>query len=194
MQDSSDFKIVSRLPSPLDGLDRTNGVPHFRRYCRKSRRYVDAFTNIVRDPRVTRNAPDELLNKLAGFGRSGGVDDIRLNSSSSCMGCHIDGMNRANNDLRDWLDAGGNRLPKGPNGVDGWVNNPDTVKRVRELYPPSSEMRVKMEDDRRVFLNAMAQIKQEMILGVDKNAYVEPIIWTAEWAQRYYKYPVTRSN
>ena len=52
----------------------------------------------------------------------------------------------------------------------------DAVKRVRELYPPSSEMRVKMENDRRVFLNAMAQIKQETILGVDKNTYVEPII------------------
>ena len=32
------------------------------------------------------------------------------------------------------------------------------------------------------------------ILGVDKNVYVEPIVWTTEWAQRYYKYPVTRSN
>ena len=37
-------------------------------------------------------------------------------------------------------------------------------------------MRVKMENDRRVFLNATAQIKQDMILGVDKNTYVEPII------------------
>ena len=51
-----------------------------------------------------------------------------------------------------------------------------------------------MEDDRRVFLSAMAQIKQGMMLGVDKNMYVEPAIWTAEWAQRHYKYPVTRSN
>jgi hypothetical protein len=78
-------------------------------------------------------------------------------------------MNRANNDIRGWLDAGGNRLPKGQYGVDGWVNNPDTVKRVRELYPPSSEMRVKMENDRSVFLNAMSQIKQGMMLGVDKT-------------------------
>jgi hypothetical protein len=171
-----------------------NGLQGYAIFGAWNQRRVDAFTNIVRDPRVTRNAPDELLNKLSGFGRSGGIDDIRLNSSSSCMGCHIDGMNRANNDLRDWLDAGGNRLPKGQYGVDGWVNNADTVARVRELYPPSSEMRVKMESDRRVFLNAMAQIKQEMVLGVDKNTYVEPIIWTVEWAQRFYKYPVTRSN
>jgi hypothetical protein len=41
-------------------------------------------------------------------------------------------------------------------------------------------MRVKEENDRRVFLNAMAQIQQKMILGVDKNVYVEPAIWTIE--------------
>lgn len=171
-----------------------NGLQGYAIFGAWNQRRVDAFTNIVRDPRVTRDLPDDILNKLSGFGRTGGIEDIRLNSSSSCMGCHIDGMNRANNDIRDWLDAGGNRLPKGQYGVDGWVNNPDTVKRVRDLYPPSSEMRTKMEQDRRVFLNAMADIKQGMILGVDKNTYVEPIIWTAEWAQRHYKYPVTRSN
>ena len=55
-------------------------------------------------------------------------------------------------------------------------------------------MRVRIEDDRRVFLTAMAQMKQEMILGVDKNVYVEPAIWTIEWARNHYKYPVTRSN
>ena len=29
-----------------------------------------------------------------------------------------------------------------------------------------------------MFLNAMAQVKQGMVLGVDKNVYVEPTIWT----------------
>lgn len=159
-----------------------------------NQRRVDAFTNIVRDPRVLRNVPDEVLDNLTGFGRSGGIQDHRLNTASSRIGCHIDGMNRVNNDLRDWLDAGGNRLPKGEHGVDGWVNNPDTVKRVRDLYPPSSVMRSKIENDRRVFLTSMAQIKREMILGVDKNTYVEPTIWTIEWARNFYKYPVTRSN
>jgi hypothetical protein len=43
------------------------------------------------------------------------------------------------------------------------------------------------------FLTAMAQVQQGMILGVDKNVYVEPAIWT-EWARNFYKYPVTRSN
>lgn len=78
--------------------------------------------------------------------------------------------------------------------MDGWVNDPVTVARVRELYPPSSVMRTKQENDRRVFLNAMAQVKQGMVLGVDKNTYVEPIIWTVEWAQHYYRYPISRSN
>jgi len=77
-------------------------------------------------------------------------------------------MNRSNNDIRDWLDEGGARLPKGENGANLWLNDPDTVKRVRELYPPSSEMRAKQEKDRGQFLNAMAQIKQGVPLGVDK--------------------------
>ena len=110
------------------------------------------------------------------------------------MGWHIDGMKRANNNIRDWLDEGGARLPKGEYGVDGWVHDADTVARVRELYPPSSVMRTKMEDDRRVFLNAMTRIQQKMILGVDKNVYVEPAIWTIERAHNFYHYPVTRSN
>jgi hypothetical protein len=59
------------------------------------------------------------------------------------------------------------------------------VARVRE--------RAKQENDRRIFLNAMAQVKQGMVLGVDKT-YAEPIIWTVEWAQYYYKYPISRSN
>ena len=51
-----------------------------------------------------------------------------------------------------------------------------------------------MESDRRQYLGAMAQVKQGMALGVDKNTYVEPTIWTIEWAQHFYKYPETRSN
>ena len=40
----------------------------------------------------------------------------------------------------------------------------------------------------------MAEIKDAMILGVDKNVYVEPTIWTIEWARNHYGYPVMRSN
>ena len=101
---------------------------------------------------------------------------------------------RSNNDLRDWLDEGGARLPKGDHGAGAWMNDPATVKRVRELYKPSSVMRPKMESDRRIFLAATAKINEGMILGVDKNTYVEPIVWTTEWAQKHYKYPVARSN
>jgi hypothetical protein len=97
------------------------------------------------------------------------------------MACHIDGMKRANNNIRDWLDEGGDRLPKGEYGVDSWIHNVDTVARVRELHPPSSVMRVKIENDRRVFQNAMAQIQQKMILGVDKNVYVEPAMVAYRW-------------
>jgi hypothetical protein len=71
---------------------------------------------------------------------------------------------------------------------------PPNGQAVRELYKPSSEMRAKTESDRRIFLAAMAKINDGMILGVDKNTYVEPIVWTTEWAQKHYKYPVARSN
>ena len=171
-----------------------NGLQGYVLFGAWNQRRVDAFTNIVRDPRITRNATDTMLDNLTGFGRTAGIEDHRLNTGSSCIGCHIDGMNRSNNNLRDWLDEGGSRLPKGKNGVDGWVNDAATVAKVRELYPASSKMRVTIENDRRLFLGAMAQIQQGMALGVDKNVYVEPAIWTIEWARDFYKYPVTRSN
>lgn len=40
----------------------------------------------------------------------------------------------------------------------------------------------------------MAKNNEGMILGADENNYVEPIVWTTEWAQHHYKYPVARSN
>ena len=41
----------------------------------------------------------------------------------------------------------------------------------------------------------MAHIKQGMMLGADKNLYVEPVIWTVEYVQRKkYRYPQTTSN
>lgn len=101
-----------------------------------SQRRVDAFVQIVRDPGLQRGVDDEAPKNLTGTGTNEAISDHRLNSGSSCIGCHADGMNRANNDLRDWLDEGGGRLPKGEYGVDGWVNDPATVSRVSELYPP----------------------------------------------------------
>lgn len=33
-----------------------------------------------------------------------------------------------------------------------------------------------------------------MNLGTDKNVYLEPTIWTIEWAQKFYRYAPTRSK
>jgi hypothetical protein len=170
-----------------------NGLQGYAIFGAWAQRRVDAFTQIVRDPRIQKYVGDKTNDNLTGPGRAGAVTDQRL-GVASCAGCHIDGMNRQNNDLRDWLDEDPNRIPKGANGAGAWINDPATVKRVRELYPSSKEMRPRIESDRRIFLNAMSQIKDGMVLGVDKNTYVEPIVWTTEWAQKHYKYPVARSN
>jgi hypothetical protein len=37
------------------------------------------------------------------------------------------------------------------------------------VYPPSTETRPRIEDDRRELLSAVAKIKEGMALGVDKN-------------------------
>jgi mono/diheme cytochrome c family protein len=170
-----------------------NGLQAYAIFGAWAQRRVDAFTQIVRDPRLQRYVADKTNSNLTGTGRPGAVTDQRL-GVASCAGCHIDGMKRTNNNLRDWLDEGGSQIPHGNNGAGEWVNDPATVKRVRELYKPSSEMRAKMENDRRIYLAATAKINEGMILGVDKNTYVEPIVWTTEWAQKHYKYPVARSN
>jgi hypothetical protein len=170
-----------------------NGLQAYAIFGAWAQRRVDAFTQIVRDPRIQKYVGDKTNSSVTGTGRSAAVTDQRL-GVASCAGCHIDGMNRSNNDLRDWLDEGGQRIPKGNHGAGAWVNDPATVKRVRELYKPSSEMRAKMEGDRRIYLAAMAKVKEGMILGGDKNTYVEPIVWTTEWAQKHYKYPIARSN
>ena len=104
---SSRQEATSRLP---------NGLQGYVLFGAWNQRRVDAFTNIVRDPRILRNVGDKMLDNLSGFGRTAGVEDHRLNTASSCIGCHVDGMNRGNNDLRDWLDEGGSRLPKGESG------------------------------------------------------------------------------
>ena len=170
-----------------------NGLQAYAIFGAWAQRRVDAFTQIVRDPRIQKYVGDKTNGSLTGTGRVGAVTDQRL-GVASCAGCHADGMKRSNNNLRDWLDEGGSQIPKGDNGAGAWINDPATVKRVRELYKPTSEMRPKMENDRRIFLGAEAKINQGMILGVDKNTYVEPIVWTTEWAQQHYKYPVARSN
>jgi hypothetical protein len=174
-------EVIWNLPNGLQGYSLWGGF---------NQRRVDAFVNIVRDPRIVRDASDVALTSQTDFA----TPDRRLNTGSSCIGCHADGMNRGNNDLRDWLDSGGLLLPTGAHGVDKWINDANVVAQVKELYPPSSVMRPRMEDDRRIYMEATAKIKHEMIAGPDKNTYVEPTIWTIEWSQNFYQYPPTRSN
>ncbi len=184
-------EIIWDLPNGLQGYMLTGAF---------NQRRVDAFVNIVRDPRLIPNARDNIATQTGfTFGKNGGgiggFNDPRLNVGSSCMGCHIDGMNRINNDLRDWLDEQSPKLPAGPYGVDRWIKDAQTVQRVKELYPPSNEVRPLIEAARKTFLESMAHIKQGMMLGADKNLYVEPVIWTVEYVQRKkYRYPQTTSN
>jgi hypothetical protein len=66
---------------------------------------------------------------------------------------------------------------------------------VKELYPPSSVVRSYVEEGRQTFLKSMAAIKQGMVVGPDKNLYVEPVVWSVEYVQRKkYRYPQTTSN
>jgi len=173
-------EIIFGLPNGLQAYMLTGAF---------NQRRVDAFVNIVRDPRILRNDSDFQLTRQTDFATT----DRRLNNGSSCIGCHIDGMNRGDNNLRDWLDSGG-PLPEGEYGVDSWIDDPEVVDRVKELYPPSKETRQRMEDDRLQFLAAMGEIKEGMMFGAHKSLYVEPTIWTIEWAQGFYQYPPTRSN
>jgi hypothetical protein len=165
-----------------------NGLQGYALFGGFNQRRVDAFINIVRDPRLLRNADDFTVSTRTGFAAT----DLRLNEGGSCVGCHTDGLNRGNDDMREWLEAG--TLPQGETGTDSWINDEATKQRVRELYPTNDVIRPQMEDDRRIYLEAMARIRNAMVLGADKNVYVEPIVWTFEWTQKHYMYQATRSN
>jgi hypothetical protein len=178
LQQSAEESIWN-LPNGLQGYALFGGF---------NQRRVDAFVNIVRDPRIVRSTDDTSLTTTLGFA----TPDLRLNEGGSCLGCHTDGLNRGNNDMREWLDN--NTLPTGPTGADAWLQDESVKQQVRTLYPPSSVMRPQQESDRRIYLGAMAKIKNGMLLGPDKNVYVEPIVWTFEWAQKHYAYKATRSN
>lgn len=161
--------------------DLPNGLQGYAIYGGLNQRRIDAFSFIVRDPRRVQEWTDE---KYYAPGPS--RPDTRLHTGGSCIGCHVDGMNRASNDMRDWLDQG---------VMDAsWTSDTNTVEEVKRLYPPSDVMRPLIEEDRRPFLEAMAQIRQGMVLGDDKNLHVEPVVWTFEWAQQHYSYANTTSN
>lgn len=186
-------EIIYDLPNGLQGYFLTGG---------ENQRRVDAFTNIVRDPRIITSAGDDIASTTGwsytcNGGTCGGFrqGDPRLNVGHSCIGCHADGMNRMTNDLRIGLDERPGLLPTGQYGVDSWINDQATVARVKELYPDDDWWQETVESDRRGYLEAMGKIKEAMMLGDDKNVYNEPIVWTAEYVQRVkYRYPQTRSN
>jgi hypothetical protein len=161
--------------------DLPNGLQGYAIYGGLNQRRTDAFSFIVHDPRRLRSASDAAIN-----GGSFGTPDLRLTVGASCMGCHIDGMNRASNDLRDRLDA--NLL------TNAWVNDADSVNLVRTIYPASSTLHPQLEQDRRPFFDAMAKIRAGMLLGPNKNLYTEPLVWAFEWAQKHYGYADTVSN
>lgn len=164
-------EIIWNLPNGLQGYAIYGGL---------NQRRIDAFSFIVHDPRRLRSASDAAING-AGF-----TQDLRLTVGGSCMGCHSDGMNRAGNDLRDRLDNGAMTA--------AWTADGTIANQVRELYPPSSVVRPMIENDRKPFFDAMAQIRGGMIVGPDKNLHVEPIVWAFEWAQSHYGYANTTSN
>lgn len=186
-----EMEVIWSLPNGLQGYALFGGF---------NQRRTDTATHVARDPRAFPNAEDNILTNYAGDGhrlspeKQKGISDIRLSNASSCIGCHIDGMSRGNNDIRDWLDEDPEKLPKGKDVTDRWRDDPEKVTRIKELYSPSSYTRKLMEDDRRVFLEAMNVLKQGMMLGKDKNAYIEPTIWCIEWARNFYQFPITRSN
>jgi cytochrome c553 len=154
-----------------------NGLQAYAIFGGLNQRRTDAFTFIVLDPRRHRAAADN------GGDPNG---ELRLNQAASCMGCHEDGMKRENNNLRDWLDDGSLEA--------SWTSDADVVEHVRELYPTTEETREIIEDDHTPFYEAMLKIREGMLLGEDKNLYVEPIINTFEWAQIHYGYASTLAN
>jgi hypothetical protein len=173
--------------------DLPNGLQGYAIYGGLNQRRIDAFSFIVRDPRRLRNASDAAVGGKRlrtasndAVNTTAPAQDLRLVTGASCMGCHVDGMNRMDNDLRESLDNGTLKA--------SWVADAAITQQVREVYPPRAMVRPMIEHDRTKFFDAMAQIRGGMLLGDNKNLNVEPIVWSFEWAQKFYKYTDTISN
>lgn len=173
--------------------DMPNGLQAYAIYGGLNQRRIDAFSFIVRDPRRLRKASDaavggKRLRTVSNepINTNAGASDLRLLTGASCIGCHADGMNRMDNNLRDGLDNGTLKAT--------WVGDAAAEAQVREVYPPTSKVRPMIEQDRVKFFDAMAQIRGGMILGENKNVNVEPVVWSFEWAQKFYNYADTVSN
>ena len=173
--------------------DMPNGLQGYAIYGGLNQRRVDAFSFIVRDPRRLRTASDASVSGKRlrtatdeAVNTTAPSQELRLMTGGSCMGCHIDGMNRMDNSLRDNLDGGTLKA--------SWVGDATLEGQVREVYPPRTMVRPMIEQDRTKFFNSMSEIRGGMVVGENKNVYVEPIVWSFEWAQKFYKYADTVSN
>lgn len=184
LQESAE-EVIWNLPNGLQGYELLGAF---------NQRRVDAFNLIVTDYNLHTTATDKQITTWTETGASVG-DAVRLNTGSSCFGCHVDGMNRFNNDLRDYMEAG--TLPTGaPMGSEKWVNDQSIISQVQALYPQTADMRPVVEADRKRFVTAMAKIRGEMMLGPDKNLYgLEPTYWLNSWTKKHYSYATnTQSN
>ena len=162
-------EMIYSLPNGLQGYMVGGAVNQIR---------VDAFPFIVVDPR--RGGP--LPNGPLPF-RFGAGAEQRLLIPASCMSCHVDGMNRTNDNMRPYIDAN-------PGKFDA-----ATVDEVKALFPGTAWVRDTIEKDREPFAKAMAQIRGGMIVGIaDKSVYVEPIMYLFEHAQTIFNYKPTASN
>lgn len=136
----------------------------------------DAFTFVVVDPRRGGS-----LNRYAF--RLGEGTSWRLLNGASCMSCHAEGLNRAQDDMRPYLARNRDRF------------DAPTLARLERLYPGSDVMKAQIEKDRAIFAEAMRAIREAMIVGTpDKSLYVEPVSYLFETAQRLYGYKNTQSN
>lgn len=166
-----------------------NGLQAYGIFGAGNQRRVDAFTFIVVDPR--RGGAIDSESSFGSFRRGDG-SDWRLLNGASCMSCHVEGMNRAPDDMRPYIAAN-------PNGTWTQLANADgvvaTEADVERLFPGTETMSGVIENDRNFFMSAMQRIQNEMIVGTsDKNLYVEPIMYLFEAAQQLYGYKNTISN
>lgn len=193
----SESEVIYNLPNGLHGYYMSGP---------SNERVIHSLTDVSRDPRRLKFANDD-MEYMTGTGytiqtdslQSGTAVNNRYNDprqivGSSCISCHDAGLKRFRNDLRDGLDGDRSILPTGPYGVDPWLDDPDTVARVRQLYKPSGYWSEIVEQGRKQYLEAMSKIRHDMVMGEDKNTYMEPVTWAVEEAQKRYKYTVSTSN
>lgn len=160
-------EVIFSLPNKLQG---------YAIWGAGNERNLDAFTFVVVDPR--RGGPVGPFSVRFNEGAN-----WRLLNGASCMGCHVEGLNRAQDDMRPYLAKNRDKFDHA------------TMSRLEKLYPGTEVMSPQIENDRQPFAEAMREIREHMIVGTsDKNLYVEPVLFLFETAQKLYGYKNTQSN